>query len=234
MQKILDAAIYIVPTPIGNLKDITTRALEVLSEADIVACEDTRYAGILFNQLKIQKNKFVSYHILNEEERSKGLIDEVKRGNSIALISDAGTPTISDPGMRLVINAIDEGIKIVPLPGATAIIPALAASGLDISRFTFFGFPPHKKGRKTFVDEVCEHKYTTIMYESPHRILKLLKEIEERSDENRKICVAREISKIYEEFIRGNVKESIDYFEKKDKIKGEFVIVLEGKSEEKR
>lgn len=231
MQNRLEAALYIVPTPIGNLADITRRAMEVLSDAEIVACEDTRHAGILFQQLKIHKNKFVSYHILNEEERSMGLIESIQNGGAVALISDAGTPAISDPGYRIVRKAIENGIKVIPLPGATAIIPALAASGLDTAKFTFFGFPPHKKGRKTFIDEVCEHKFTSIMYESPHRVVKLLDEISERVPENRQICVAREISKMFEEFVRGNITEVKNNFSARDKIKGEFVVLLEGKVE---
>ena len=151
MQNSLEAALYIVPTPIGNLGDITRRAMEVLGSADVIACEDTRRAGVLFQQLKIEKSKFVSYHILNETERSLGLIETVKQGKTVALIADAGTPGISDPGYRIIRTAIDNGIKVIPLPGAVAFISALVASGLPTNKFIFLGFPPHKKGRKTFL-----------------------------------------------------------------------------------
>jgi 16S rRNA (cytidine1402-2'-O)-methyltransferase len=229
MNKI-ENALYIVPTPIGNLADISQRALDVLNNVDIVACEDTRRAGILFQQLKIQKSRFISYHIVNESERAANLIDEIKKGNSIALISDAGTPAISDPGYRIIKIAIENDIKVIPLPGATAFVPALAASGFATNKFAFLGFPPHKKGRKTFVKEALEIEFTVVLYESPHRVQKLINEIIEIEPE-RNICIAREISKMFEEFIRGSALEIKDVLDKKDKIKGEFVVVIEGKKE---
>lgn len=224
----IEPALYIVPTPIGNLSDITKRALDILSNVDIVACEDTRRTGILFQQMKITKSRFISYHVVNESERAENLIKEIKSGKSIALISDAGTPSVSDPGFRIIRDAIDENIKVIPLPGATALIPALAASGLDTNKFAFLGFPPHKKGRKTFIDEALEYPITVALYESPHRIIKLLQEIIDRDNE-RRICVAREISKIYEEFLRGNVLEIFEVLDKREKIKGEYVVIIEGK-----
>ncbi|MDR0927022.1 MAG: 16S rRNA (cytidine(1402)-2'-O)-methyltransferase [Ignavibacteria bacterium] len=224
----MSPALYIVPTPIGNLEDITLRAIKVLTNANIIACEDTRRCGMLLKELAIITNATLrSYHDYNESEVSGRLIEEIANGKSVALISDAGTPCISDPGYRLVNKAIAAGIQIVPLPGATAFVPALVASGFAVHSFAFFGFPPQKKGRNSFINNALNQETTTILYESSHRIKKLIGEIAE-IDANRNICIGREISKIYEEYIRFNTSEwlsnSINIIEK-----GEFVVLIEGR-----
>lgn len=250
---VLSPALYIVPTPVGNLEDITVRALTVLKNADIIACEDTRRAGMLLKLLnvvgetaaagsniasdvsktavaggKINNNvKFVSYHDYNEAERTSFLVNEIAAGKIAALISDAGTPCISDPGYKLVAAAIAAGITVVPLPGATAFVPALVASGFAVHRFTFFGFPPQKKGRQTFIADVLQSPNTAILYESSHRITKLLAELAAAAGSaGRNICVAREISKVFEQFYRFN---TADYLSGGVTIteKGEFVVVVE-------
>lgn len=225
----IEPALYLVPTPIGNLDDITLRAVKVLRAVDIIASEDTRRTGMLLKLLKIQSKKTESYHDHNEEDKAKYLVKLISEGKSIALVSDAGSPAISDPGYRIVKEAALQGIKIIPLPGATAFVPALTASGLHVNAFTFLGFPPQKKGRKTFLSQIPDMKHTVIMYESPHRIEKLVDELIEICGEDRQVCVAREISKIYEEFVRGSLKECKDILNAKNSQKGEFVLVLQGK-----
>lgn len=227
-QEISDKTLYIVPTPIGNLEDITLRAIKILQNADIIACEDTRHTGNLIKKLEINTNaKLISYFEHNENEKTNFLINEIENGKVVALVSDAGTPAISDPGYRLIDKAIKNNVKIIPLPGANAFIPALIASGLPVHNFTFWGFPPQKKGRKTFISKVMNCENTSILYEASHRIIKLIGEITE-IDDNRNICVAREISKIFEEYIRFNTS---DFLNNKIKIveKGEFVIIIEGR-----
>lgn len=226
----LEAALYVVPTPVGNLEDITLRAINVLREADIIACEDTRRTGMLLKHFNITPKKLESYHNHNEQTKAEFLSDKILGGASVALVSDAGTPAISDPGYRIVNAAIEKEIKIIALPGATALIPALAASGLAVNEFSFMGFPPQKKGRKTFIEMAMQQPRTTILYESPFRILKLLKEIDNHSSK-RKVCLAREISKIYEEYIRGTAAECIELLSRRQNIKGEFVVVIERLSE---
>lgn len=222
------SALYLVPTPVGNMEDITQRALNVLRRADIIACEDTRRTGKLLQMLGIENKKMISYHEHNEKERSSQLVNEIKSGQNIALTTDAGTPAISDPGYRLVNAAIEENIEIISLPGATAFVPALAASGLPVHNFLFMGFPPLKKGRKTFFEKIAKEPYTVILYESPYRIEKIVKEIAEYCGADRNICLAREISKIHEEYIRGTADEVLEEIKKRKSLKGEFVVLIEG------
>ncbi|MEK7818541.1 MAG: 16S rRNA (cytidine(1402)-2'-O)-methyltransferase [Bacteroidota bacterium] len=224
LQKI-ENAIYIVPTPIGNLKDITLRALEVLANVNLIAAEDTRTTKNLLNHFSIQ-TALISFYSHNQEFRIPHLIEKIKSGESIALVSDAGTPGISDPAFGLIKEAIEKNIKIIPLPGATAFVPALIASGLVTRSFVFEGFLPLKKGRKTKFDELKNETRTIVLYESPHRILKILNEILENFGE-RQISIGRELSKKFEEIIRGNTSFLINYFSNKEP-KGEFVLVIEG------
>ena len=231
-KKNITPALYLVPTPIGNLEDITMRAVNILQEADFIACEDTRRSGVLIKSLGLStKAKLISYFEHNENEKNDFLINKIIDGNIVALISDAGSPCISDPGYKLVQKAIEKNVKIISLPGATACIPALTASGFPVHRFTFFGFPPQKKGRQSFIKSILNCPNTAIVYESSHRIIKFINEIVSL-DSNRNICIAREISKIYEEYIRFNTNEfnnnTINITEK-----GEFVIIIEGKDENK-
>ena len=220
--------LYIVPTPIGNLQDITIRAIKILKDVDIIACEDTRHSGLLLKSLEISSaNRLRSYHDYNEETKSIEIINEIKNGKSVALISNAGTPCISDPGYRLVKKARENNIKIISLPGATAFVPALVSSGLAVHSFSFLGFPPQKKGRQTFIKKVVDSEKTIILYESSHRILKLIKEIAEL-DSNRNIFISREISKIYEEHISFNTSQFLNN-EITITEKGEFVVFIEGK-----
>lgn len=219
--------LYLVATPIGNLDDITYRAVKILSGVDLIAAEDTRKTKFLLDHYNIQK-ELVSYFAFNEAKRTPELIEKLKQGVSIAIVSDAGTPGISDPAYRLVRASIDEGINIIPIPGASAFISALIASGLPTESFVFEGFLPHKKGRKTKLEELSKDTRTIILYESPHRILKLLNELLTSLGE-RKIVVARELTKKFEEIFRGSTSEAINHFSSKS-IKGEFVLVISGRS----
>ena len=221
--------LYIVATPIGNLKDITLRALEVLKNVDLIACEDTRHTGLLLSRIGLKNKKLISYHDFNEEEKTKYLINELLSGKIVALVSDAGTPCISDPGYRIVTAAIENKIKLFPLPGATAFVPALIASGAPVHNFVYLGFPPQKKGRRTFIQKACDLEFTTIFYESPHRINKLVDEIIEFAGSDRLICISREISKIYEEFIRDSAGNCKKIIESRSALKGEIVLVMYGK-----
>ncbi|MBX3042599.1 MAG: 16S rRNA (cytidine(1402)-2'-O)-methyltransferase [Candidatus Kapabacteria bacterium] len=230
MDYALKPALYLVSTPIGNLEDITLRALRILRNADIIACEDTRHSGILLKKLEIEHKKLISYHEHNESEQSKKLVELIKSGSSIALISDAGTPLISDPGFRIVALAADEGIMIVPVPGATSFVAALSASGMSVHRFTFAGFAPQKKGRQTFLKKISEIDNTVILFESTHRIEKLLIELFEIAGGERKLCIAREITKIHEEFLRGTIAELIEIVRNKNGLKGEIVVIIDGKN----
>lgn len=223
----LKPALYLVPTPIGNLEDITLRALNILKEVDVIACEDTRNSGQLLKLLEIKPKRLVNYHNFNESEKSDELINLIKNGKSIALISDAGSPLISDPGFKIVNLCIDNEITIVPLPGATAFVPALSASGMPVNNFTFLGFPPAKKGRQTFLKSLEKIRHTVILYESPHKIIKLIEELIEIYGKNIQICIAREISKIYEEFSRGRIEDVLNTYRKKSSIKGEIVVIID-------
>lgn len=221
--------LYLVPTPIGNMGDITQRALEVLQEVDLVACEDTRHCGTLLKRLGLKK-RLISYHDFNEASRANQLLTKIKQGMSIAVITDAGSPGISDPAYRIVQAAIASGVDIVPLPGATAIIPALTASGLPTDRFFFEGFLPHKSAaRRKRLEKLRELEHTLVFYESPHRVKKSLGDMLEVLGD-REACLAREISKRYEQFVRGHISEILNAIAQ-NPVKGEIVLVTGGKKQ---
>ena len=219
--------LYIIPTPIGNLEDITFRSIRVLKEVDVVLAEDTRTSKKLFSHYNID-TPLSSFHMHNEHRVLSKWIERIKNGETIALISDAGTPAISDPGFLLVRACVKENIEVDCFPGATAFVPALVNSALACEKFIFEGFLPVKKGRKTRLMFLAEEERTMIFYESPHRIIKTLKQFSEYFGEDRKVSVSREISKMFEETKRGNLIEVLQYFEDK-KPKGEFVIIVDGK-----
>lgn len=219
--------LYLVPTPIGNLADFTFRAVEILKNVDLVLAEDTRTSGVLLTHYNITA-RLKSYHIHNEHRIVDEIIEQMQAGTQVALITDAGTPSISDPGFLLVRAAIEKGLKVECLPGATAFVPALVKSGFPSDRFVFEGFLPHKKGRKSRFEKLAQEERTVIFYESPHRLIKTLAQIREFCGDERKVSVSRELTKIYEETVTGTVEEVTVHFENKN-IKGEFVIVLEGK-----
>ena len=219
--------LYIIPTPIGNLEDITFRSIRVLKEVDVVLAEDTRTSKKLFSHYNID-TPLSSFHMHNEHRVLNKWIERIKNGETIALISDAGTPAISDPGFLLVRACVKENIEVDCFPGATAFVPALVNSALACEKFIFEGFLPVKKGRQTRLMFLSEEERTMIFYESPHRILKTLKQFSEYFGEDRKVSVSREISKMFEETKRGNLTEVLQYFEDK-KPKGEFVIIVDGK-----
>lgn len=221
--------LYIVPTPIGNLEDITLRALKVLKEVDMVLAEDTRTTGNLLKKYEIDK-RLASYHMHNEHKTLATIIDELKSGKKIALVSDAGTPSVSDPGFLIVRECIKENIEVECLPGATALIPALVNSGLPSERFCFEGFLPQKKGRQTRLQKLKEEERTMIFYESPFRLVKTLEQFAEIFGNERRASVSRELSKLYEENKRGTLAELIEHFKIKN-VKGEIVICLEGKKD---
>jgi 16S rRNA (cytidine1402-2'-O)-methyltransferase len=219
--------LYLVPTPIGNLKDITLRALEILKEADVIAAEDTRQTLKLLNHFEIKKT-MLSYHKFNEQSKSDKIIDLLMEGKNVALVSDAGTPGISDPGSVVVQRCIEKMIDFEVLPGATAITTALVYSGLDTTKFSFRGFLPREnKDRKIIVDELLQSQETLIFYEAPHRLIDTLEFLLDAFGD-RKIAVCRELTKMYQEIYRGSLKQAIQYFVEK-KPRGEFVLVLEGK-----
>lgn len=219
----MNGRLYLVATPIGNLEDITLRAIRVLKEVDIVVAEDTRQTVKLLNHLQIQKN-MISYHRHSTDERCKQIIKELKDGKDIALVSDAGTPAISDPGEEVVKLAISEGIKVIPIPGACALINGLIASGIDTKEFSFFGFlPMDKKLRKYKLEEIEKSKVTVVLYEAPHKLKNTLKDLSTVTD-MRRIVLARELTKIYEEFLSGTAEELL---EKVQEPRGEFVIIIE-------
>jgi 16S rRNA (cytidine1402-2'-O)-methyltransferase len=219
--------LYLVPTPIGNLEDITLRAINVLKSVDCILAEDTRNTGFLLKHLGISK-PLQSHHAFNEHKSVPEVVRRLKAGEKIAYASDAGTPAISDPGFLLVRECIKNGIEIECLPGATAFVPALVNSGLPSDRFTFEGFLPVKKGRQTRLISLQNEERTMIFYESPHRLLKTLEQFAEYFGNNRQACVSRELTKIYEENIRGTLIEIIAFYKEKT-VKGEIVIVVEGK-----
>jgi 16S rRNA (cytidine1402-2'-O)-methyltransferase len=224
---VIDPQLFIVPTPIGNMGDITIRAIETLKNSDLILAEDTRHAKKLLSEYKIS-TKVNSYHLNNEHKKVNEYIELMSSGQKISLITDAGTPCISDPGFLLIREAIKKEIIITCLPGPTALIPALVLSGLPSENFIFEGFLPRKKGRKTKLLELAQNTRTTIIYESPYRVVKTLKEFLEYLGEDRQISLSREISKIYEETFRGSIVEAVKYFSNK-KIKGEFVICVDKK-----
>ena len=222
----MSGTLYLVATPIGNLEDITFRAINILKQVDIIAAEDTRQTLKLLNHYEISK-PLISYHRHNEEVKVESLIQKLKDGNNIALVSDAGTPVISDPGEIIVKEAIKEEINIVPIPGACALINALITSGLDTKEFCFYGFLSlNKKIRKNKLEEIKKENKTIILYEAPHKLLSTLKDLEKILD-NRKIVIARELTKIHEEFLRGTVTEIL---EKYPEPRGEHIIIIEGNS----
>lgn len=220
--------LYIVATPIGNLEDITFRAIRILKEVDYILCEDTRTTQNLLNRYEI-KTKTMSYHAHSLENKESAIINLIKAGKNLALVSDAGTPCISDPGVMLVAKIrkeFKEEAKIFPIPGASALISALSASGVSSAEFTFLGFLPHKKGREKIFKEIKESKKLIVFYESTHRIMKTLNSLDEYSPEC-KVIIAREMTKKFEEFIEGKPKEIIELLEKnKEKQKGEFVVIV--------
>lgn len=219
--------LYVVPTPIGNLEDITLRAINVLKQCDVILAEDTRTSSFLLKHYNIE-TRMQSYHKFNEHNTVYTLVQRLKGGETIALISDAGTPAISDPGFLLVRACVQASINVECLPGATAFVPALVMSGLPADRFCFEGFLPHKKGRLSRLKELSEESRTMILYESPYRVVKTLTQLGEFLGEEREASVSREISKIYAETVNGTIKDLISHFEKKEP-KGEFVIVVAGK-----
>ena len=219
--------LYLVPTPVGNMEDMTMRAVRILKEADLVLAEDTRTSGILLKHFDI-KNRLMSHHKFNEHGTSAGIVERLKAGATIALISDAGTPGISDPGFLLAREAIAAGVEVTALPGATAFVPALVSSGLPCDRFTFEGFLPQKKGRKTRLESLRDEKRTMVFYESPYRLVKTLEQFGEVFGEDRQVSVCREISKVHEESVRGTLAEVVAHF-KQTPPKGEIVIVVGGK-----
>lgn len=220
--------LVLVPTPIGNLEDITLRAINTFKIADLILAEDTRVTKKLLNHLEIQKN-VQSFHIHNEHKVLNNVIAQISSNSLTVLVSDAGTPAISDPGFLLVRACIENEIKVSCLPGPTAFVPALVASGFPTDRFAFEGFLPHKKGRQTKLKQIAEEDRTVILYESPHRLIKALEQIVEFMGEDKRVCVVREISKIYEEFKRGTASEVRTYYQNHPP-KGEIVIIIEGKS----
>jgi 16S rRNA (cytidine1402-2'-O)-methyltransferase len=218
--------LYLVPTPIGNLDDITLRAIKILTSVDFVLAEDTRTSGQLLKHLGINK-PLQSYHIHNEHHSVDRIIGRLQKGETAALVSDAGTPAISDPGFLLVRACLKENITLECLPGATAFVPALVNSGLPSDRFTFEGFLPHKKGRQTRLQNLVTEERTMVFYESPHRLIKCLEQFVTVFGADRQASVSRELTKIFEETVRGTLQEIIAYFAEKT-IKGEIVIVVAG------
>ena len=221
--------LYVVPTPVGNLEDITFRAIRILKEADLILAEDTRTSGILLKHFEI-KNAMMSHHKFNEHKTVESIVNRIKAGETVALISDAGTPAISDPGFLVVRECVRNGIEVQCLPGATAFVPALVSSGLPNDRFCFEGFLPQKKGRMTLLTSLQEEKRTMIFYESPYRLVKTLGQFAEVFGGDRQVAVCREISKIHEECVRGTLTEVIEHFTKNEP-KGEIVVILGGKIE---
>ena len=245
--------LFIVATPIGNLEDITLRALRILKEVDVIACEDTRVTSKLLAHYSISK-PLVSYHQHSKDNKTEALLEKMLSGANIALVTDAGTPGVSDPGNQLVEIAIKNQIQVVPIPGSSALATIVSVSGIDMQKFVFWGFPPHKKGRETFFKEVAAQKIPTVYYDSPHRVLKNLQLLQElcachpapdagsskshklennldsrlRGNDNaKKIIIGREMTKMFEEIVRGNLAEVLEYFSQNPtKVKGEFVVVV--------
>jgi 16S rRNA (cytidine1402-2'-O)-methyltransferase len=222
-------SLFLVPTPLGNLGDITLRALEVLKQADLILAEDTRTSGVLLKHYAINK-PLQSFHNFNEHKVVDRLIERLKAGEIMALVSDAGTPGISDPGFLIARACVQQGIEIECLPGATAFVPALVRSGLPCDRFVFEGFLPVKKGRQTAMKKLAEEERTMVFYESPFRVLKTLEQFREFMGPQRKVSVSRELTKMFEETINGTLEEVISHFSAKEP-KGEFVIILAGKDD---
>lgn len=221
--------LYLVPTPVGNLEDMTFRAIKVLKEADLILAEDTRTSGNLLKHFEI-KNAMLSYHKFNEHQTVDRVVERLRAGETVAVVSDAGTPGISDPGFLVAREAAKAGVEVITLPGATAFVPALVSSGLPCDKFCFEGFLPQKKGRQTRLNALAEETRTIIFYESPHRVVKTLTQFAEVFGPERPVSVCREISKLHEESVRGTVQEVLQHFTENEP-RGEFVIVLGGKEE---
>ncbi len=224
--------LYLVPTPVGNLEDMTFRAVNVLKSVDCILAEDTRTSAVLMKHYDIG-TPLVSHHKFNEHKTSESIADRILGGENFALVTDAGTPGISDPGFLLVRTCVEKGVDVECLPGATAFVPALVNSGLPCERFTFEGFLPQKKGKNKKVQDLAEEERTMIFYESPFRLVKTLELFAQYFGEERQACVSREISKLHEENFRGTLKDCIEHFSQKD-VKGEIVIVVEGKNRKVR
>ena len=220
--------LYIVPTPVGNLEDITLRAIRVLKEADVVLAEDTRTSGILLKHFDIHQ-QLMSHHKFNEHGTSAAIVERLLSGQNVALVSDAGTPGISDPGFFLVREAVKAGVEVQTLPGPTAFVPALVSSGLPCDRFVFEGFLPQKKGRMSRIASLADELRTMVFYESPYRVLKTLQQFAEAFGPDRQACACREISKVHEEIVRGTLEELMAHFTQTEP-RGEFVLIVAGKS----
>lgn len=216
--------LYVVPTPVGNLEDITLRALRILKEADLILAEDTRTSSVLLRHYDIH-TPMQSYHKFNEHKAVLPLVERLKGGETMALVSDAGTPGISDPGFLLARECVKEGVEVQCLPGATALVPALVMSGLPCDKFVFEGFLPQKKGRQTRLQQIAAEERTVVIYESPYRVLKTLMQLAEVMGPERLVAVCREISKIHEEAVRGTLSDAIAHFQANEP-RGEFVIVI--------
>ncbi|MCU4165948.1 16S rRNA (cytidine(1402)-2'-O)-methyltransferase [Carboxylicivirga caseinilyticus] len=221
--------LFVVPTPIGNLEDITLRAIRVLKEVDFILAEDTRTTGFLLKHLEVS-TRMMSHHKFNEHATVENVVNRLMAGENAALVSDAGTPAISDPGYLVVRKCLDEGVEVECLPGATALVPAIVNSGLPNDRFCFEGFLPQKKGRKTRLDSLMEESRTMIFYESPYRLVKTLTQFAEHFGGDRRASVSRELSKLHEENKQGSLDELVQYFSSKT-VKGEIVIVVEGNAQ---
>lgn len=221
--------LYIVPTPVGNMEDMTLRAIRILKEADVILAEDTRTSSILLKHFDIQYGSLLAHHKFNEHQTVEPLVKRLMAGENVALVSDAGTPGISDPGFLLARECAKAGVEVQCLPGATACIPALVDSGLPCDRFCFEGFLPQKKGRQTRINAVAEETRTMVFYESPYRVLKTLTQLREVLGNDRQAAVSREISKVHEETLRGTLSELITHFTETEP-RGEFVIVVAGKN----
>lgn len=224
--------LYLVPTPVGNFEDITMRALRILREADLILAEDTRTSGNLLRHFDI-KNAMLSYHKFNEHQTVESVVNRLRGGETVAVVSDAGTPGISDPGFLVAREAIRAGIEVITLPGATAMVPALVSSGLPCDRFCFEGFLPQKKGRQSRLKALATEPRTMIFYESPHRVVKALAQMIEVFGAERPVSVCREISKIHEESVRGTLAEALEHFQTNEP-RGEFVIVVGGYEENRQ
>lgn len=220
--------LWLVPTPIGNLDDMTLRAVKTLREADVIVCEDTRHTSPLLKRFDVPKKPLLSYHEHNERDRAREIVARVQAGQRVAMVSDAGMPGISDPGYRAVQACLEAGLVVTALPGASAMVTAAAASGLPTDTLHFAGFPPQKKGRTAFLEQVLAQRGTVILYESPYRILDLLLEIERIAGSMRPVVIARELTKLHEEYIRGTVRDVIAVVEQRGRLKGECVVLIGG------
>lgn len=225
LEPVIMAKLFIVPTPIGNLEDITLRALNVLKSADLILCEDTRTTKNLLQHYEIEGKRCVAYHIFNEHEQVGNYIRQIQQVETAALVSDAGTPGISDPGYLLIREALKQEVEVECLPGATAFVPALVQSGFPCSSFYFYGFLPHKKGKETLLKRFAEMEETVIFYESPHRLLKTLAKMIEVMGPDKPVAVAKELTKIHSFTFRGTLSEALQHFESQP-VKGEFVLII--------